>query len=80
VCRQGVATAMVGRVGRDAFGDAIRAQLVAEGVDVSHLTTDPGNATGIAHITVDATGQNFIIVVPRPTMASRWNTCGRPRG
>jgi ribokinase len=63
--RQGVATAMVGRVGRDAFGDAIRAQLVAEGVDVSHLTTDPGNATGIAHITVDATGQNFIIVVPQ---------------
>ncbi|MGO9149514.1 MAG: ribokinase [Acidimicrobiales bacterium] len=63
--RQGVTTAMVGRVGFDAFGDAIRAQLVAEGVDVSHLGADPHVATGIAHITVDSTGQNFIIIVPQ---------------
>ncbi len=67
--RQGVATAMVGRVGLDGFGDAIRAHLIAEGVDVSHLTTDPGVATGIAHITVDSTGQNFIIIVPRSNHA-----------
>ena len=32
---------MVGRVGADAFGEAVRAQLVTEGVDVSFLTTDP---------------------------------------
>ena len=63
--RQGVTTAMIGRVGSDAFGEAIRAQLVAEGVDVSHLATDPEVATGIAHITVDSAGQNFIIIVPR---------------
>jgi ribokinase len=63
--RQGVTTAMIGRVGSDAFGEAIRAQLVSEGVDVSHLTTDPDVATGIAHITVDSAGQNFIIIVPR---------------
>ncbi|MGA2803137.1 MAG: ribokinase [Acidimicrobiales bacterium] len=67
--RQGVATAMVGRVGSDGFGAAIRAQLVAEGVDVSHLTTDPSCATGIAHITVDSAGQNFIIVVPESNHA-----------
>ena len=60
---------MVGRVGLDGFGDAIRAHLIAEGVDVSHLTTDPGVATGIAHITVDSTGQNFIIIVPRSNHA-----------
>jgi ribokinase len=63
--RQGVSTAMIGRVGSDAFGEAIRAQLVAEGVDVSHLATDPEVASGIAHITVDSAGQNFIIIVPR---------------
>jgi ribokinase len=56
---------MVGRVGSDAFGEVIRAQLVTEGVDVSYLTADPSVATGIAHITVDATGQNFIIIVPQ---------------
>jgi ribokinase len=67
--RQGVSTAMVGRVGSDAFGEAIRAQLVAEGVDVSHLATDPGVGTGIAHITVDGTGQNFIIIVPQSNHA-----------
>jgi len=63
--RQGVTTAMIGRVGPDGFGEAIRAQLVNEGVDVSQLTVDPEVATGIAHITVDSTGQNFIIIVPQ---------------
>jgi len=63
--RQGVRTAIVGRVGSDSFAGAIRSLLVADGADVSHLTSDPGVDTGIAHITVEASGQNFIIVVPR---------------
>jgi len=63
--RQGVATAIVGRVGADAFGEAVRAQLVTEGVDVALLTTDSEVATGIAHIVLDATGQNSIIIVPQ---------------
>lgn len=67
--RQGVETAMIGRVGSDQFGEAIRAQLVAEQVDLSYLTTDPDVASGIAHITVDSTGQNFIIIVPRSNHA-----------
>ena len=56
---------MVGRVGPDRFGEAIRAQLVAEGVDVSHLAADSDLRTGIAHIAVDAAGQNSIIIVPQ---------------
>ena len=63
--RQGVATSMVGRIGSDAFGGAVRAELLTEGVDVSHLTTHPTVSTGIAHVTVDSTGQNFMIVVPQ---------------
>jgi ribokinase len=63
--RQGVATAMVGRVGSDPFGASVRAQLITEGVDVTHLTTDSDLGTGIAHIVVDARGQNSIIIVPQ---------------
>ncbi len=67
--RQGVTTAFVGRIGSDAFGDAVRAQLVVEGVEDSHLSADPEIPTGIAHITVDSTGQNFIIIVPQANYA-----------
>jgi len=63
--RQGVGTALVGVLGADSFGEAIRAGLVAEGIDVSHLLRSPTLPTGVAHITVDSAGQNSIIVVPR---------------
>ena len=63
--RQGVPTAMVGRVGSDPFGESVRAQLVTEGVDVEHLTMDSDVGTGIAHIVVDSKGQNSIIIVPQ---------------
>src|SRR5579862_6362502 len=67
--RQGAATAFVGRVGTDAFGDIVLEGLINEGIDVTHLGRDPDVATGIAHITLDASGQNFIIVVPRANHA-----------
>jgi ribokinase len=35
---------------------------VADGVDVSHVTTLPGVASGIASILVDANGQNSIVI------------------
>jgi len=53
--------AMVGCVGDDAFGTTLRAALVADGIDVSHVTALPGVATGIASILVDADGQNSIV-------------------
>lgn len=53
--------AMVGCVGDDAFGTTLRAALVADGIDVSHVTVLPGVATGIASILVDAEGQNSIV-------------------
>jgi ribokinase len=62
--RQGVPTSIIGRLGEDRFGDEIRAQLLAEEVDVSHLAIDRGSPTGIAHIRLDATGENSIVVVP----------------
>ncbi len=55
---------MVGRVGRDVFGEDMRQTLLAERIDVTGLTTTDAAATGLALITVDATGQNSIVVSP----------------
>ena len=60
--RLGADVRMIGAVGDDAFGAGARAALVAEGIDVSGLATDPEAPTGIALILVDATGENLISV------------------
>jgi len=60
--RLGAPTSFVGAVGEDDFGDAARAALEAEGVDVSEVLTLPGSSTGVAFILVDATGENSIAV------------------
>lgn len=56
--------AMIGAVGDDAFGAAARDVLALEGVDVSHVTLDRSDATGVALICVDGTGENQISVAP----------------
>lgn len=60
--RLGAATAFVGAVGDDAFGIEARAALEAEGIDLGGLVTLEGEATGVALITVDASGENTIAV------------------
>ncbi len=62
--RAGVPTACVGCLGQDDFGERVRGFAASEGLDVSHLGTVPGAVTGVAQITVDASGQNAIVVVP----------------
>ncbi|MDY7578783.1 ribokinase [Herbaspirillum sp. RTI4] len=57
-----VKVALVGCLGDDAFGDILRAALVAENIDVSQISTMPGVASGIASILVDADGQNSIVI------------------
>jgi ribokinase len=59
--RAGGGVRFAGAVGRDGFGDRLVAQLDAENIDVAGVrrTQVP---TGTAHITVDATGQNRIVV------------------
>jgi ribokinase len=59
--RAGSAVAFVGAVGRDTFGDYMRAGLTAESLDVSHLETFDG-ASGVASIMVDPAGANHIAV------------------
>jgi ribokinase len=55
-------TAMIGCVGDDAFGAALRESLTNDGVDIRHLQQVPDTASGIAAITVDAQGQNSILL------------------
>ncbi len=47
VARLGHAVAFVGRVGEDPIGEHARAMLAGEGVDTTHLVTDPRAATGL---------------------------------
>ena len=60
----GIRVRMVGCVGDDDFGRALKATLVREGVDDSAVRTVPGAPTGIAMITVDQAGENIITVAP----------------
>lgn len=59
-----VAVKMIGRIGRDTFGDRTKASVAAAGVDVSGVTASHSQATQVALIWVDRKGQNSIVVAP----------------
>ncbi|MFJ6429087.1 ribokinase [Microbacterium maritypicum] len=61
--RSGARTSFVGCVGDDLFHDLVVDGLTAAGVDLAHLRTVPG-PTGVAHIRVDSSAQNDIVMVP----------------
>ncbi|MCR4424946.1 MAG: ribokinase [Firmicutes bacterium] len=62
--RLGADVRMIGRVGRDAYGEMLLANLCADGADVSHVVLDSSAPTGMAFITVDTAGANTIVVYP----------------
>ncbi|AMO97571.1 ribokinase [Collimonas fungivorans] len=57
-----VKVAMVACLGDDAFGNELRAALRNDGIDDSHISTIEGEASGVASILVDASGQNSIVL------------------
>ncbi|WP_137910891.1 ribokinase [Ralstonia sp. 3PA37C10] len=61
--RLGARVAMLGCVGDDAYGTALRDGLRREGVDTSMVSEHAGVATGIACVTVANSGQNTIVIV-----------------
>lgn len=63
--RAGAPSHIVGCVGDDIFRDIVRAGLEDAGVDTAHVREVAGGGTGIAHIRVDAAGENDIVMVPR---------------
>ncbi|GHD44535.1 ribokinase [Mycetocola manganoxydans] len=54
---------MVGCVGTDLFSELVTGGLRDAGVHIDHVRTVPG-PTGIAHIRVDDSGENDIVMVP----------------
>ncbi|MCX6516280.1 MAG: ribokinase [Actinobacteria bacterium] len=60
--RMGARTAFIGCVGNDSAGTMLRELLNSEGIDTSQLTTVDA-PTGRAFITVDASGENTIVIV-----------------
>ncbi len=60
----GMTVRMLGRVGADSFGNALKANLAAVGVDIRAVLETDSQATGVACIQVDALGQNSITVAP----------------
>lgn len=62
--RLGAVTRLVGRLGADEFGGALRAALHAEGVALAGIADDPVAPSGVALITVDDVGENTIVVTP----------------
>jgi ribokinase len=62
--RLGAAVRMAGCTGTDDFGGTLIAGLAAEGVDVCAVRAVGGQATGIALITIDDSGENVITVAP----------------
>ncbi|MDQ7973610.1 MAG: ribokinase [Rhodocyclaceae bacterium] len=62
--RQGAAVQMIGCVGRDAHGIALRASLEADGIDTTGLQVATAAPTGTALIQVEDNGQNRIVIVP----------------
>ncbi|MFT5998882.1 MAG: ribokinase [Neolewinella sp.] len=62
--RLGGKVQFVARVGDDLFGRQAVDGFLAEGIDCSAVKTDPDHASGTALITVDASGENSIVVAP----------------
>lgn len=62
--RMGGTVAMVGCVGADDFGEALRAGLIADRVDASFVSREAGAASGVAMVMVDDAAQNRIVIAP----------------
>jgi ribokinase len=60
----GTVVRMIGRIGADSFGKALKDNLAGAGVDVRPVLETDSEASGVACIHVDGAGQNSITVAP----------------
>jgi ribokinase len=59
----GAQTTLIGRLGKDAFGDELKAFLGGQGIDLSYVQQTPEAHSGTAIITI-ADADNTIVVIP----------------
>ncbi|MFC8831207.1 sugar kinase [Streptomyces sp. NPDC057137] len=69
--RSGASTGYLTRVGDDAFGQALAELWRREGVDTTHVVTEPGGATGIYFITRHGDGKHAFTYRRAGSPASR---------
>jgi ribokinase len=62
--RLGGNVSLVGKLGKDAFGNSMSNFLKDEGLDLTHLTFSDTHPTGTALIIVNDQSENTIVVVP----------------
>lgn len=62
--RLGARVSLVGAVGDDEWGRAVRGALASEGIDLTHLQSIPGAHTGVGLVTVVPGGENTVVVAP----------------
>ncbi|TWS18703.1 ribokinase [Tsukamurella asaccharolytica] len=74
--RAGASTVFIGAVGEDAAADTVLDALAAADVDVTRVARVE-DGTGFANVTVDASGENHIVVVPGANAAVRVDEAAR---
>ncbi|NEX74431.1 aminoimidazole riboside kinase [Aeromonas rivipollensis] len=60
-------SAFIGRIGADPFGRFMADTLVAEGVDIRHLTQDPAHRTSTVLVELDEEGERSFTFMVRPS-------------
>jgi ribokinase len=66
--RLGAKVYMVGRVGKDQFGDQLVKNLRDSGVHVNYIQRDAGGGTGMGCVIADSDGNNWIVTIPRANL------------
>lgn len=62
--RLGGKVSFIAKIGVDVFGNEARKLLESENINTKYLVTDHDHPSGVALITVDAKGENCIVVAP----------------
>ena len=67
--RSGASVHMIGRLGKDLFGNQFLEKFSNEGINTDFVIIDDVNGTGIGMPLIDANGDNSIVLIPQANMA-----------